>query len=103
MATVEQIAKLRLLVAEPTEVTYTEESLETRIDEAASMDHAALAIWEEKAAARADLVNISEAGSSRSMAQAHANALLMIKLFQNKIAEVMAVAGSGVFVGRLTR
>lgn len=107
MATATEIADLRLLVAEPDETTYTDVLLDERIDESASMDHAALRIWEEKAASWASLVNISEGGSNRGMGSLHTNALAMIKHFQAKIAAAEAVSptttGPSVFIGRLTR
>lgn len=40
---------------------------------------AAAQIWDEKAAASAPLVDVTESGSSRRLSQAHANALTMAK------------------------
>lgn len=105
MATVDEIAYLRLLTGEPTEDTYTEEDLETRIDAAVSMDHAALGIWVEKAAAWAALADISEGGSSRSMGALQANAIKMVAIFQAKIdaAAGAVIVAAGTRVSRLTR
>ena len=83
MATPAEIAALRLLVNEPDNVEpYTDAALGGRLD-AASGDGNLVAyqIWTEKAATTADLVDISEAGSSRKMGDLHEQALGMAKHF----------------------
>lgn len=85
MATADQIASLRLLIAEPDETTYTDENLDTRIDTSPSLDHVAYAVWTEKAAAYTALVDKSEGGSSRSNGSLQAKALEMVKLFERRI------------------
>lgn len=109
MATSDQIAKLRLLVSEPTETTYTDVMLDDRIDAlSGNLDRAAYDIWVEKAAKYAQLSDTSEGGSSRSMGQLHDKALAMVELFAKQIAATEAAASlvanpPGVVIHRLTR
>lgn len=104
MATVDQIAALRLLIAEDTEEFYADSALSTRIDSAQNnLDQVAYEIWVEKAARYAGLVSISEAGSSRSLSDLHDNALRMVSLFGNRLNAAAAVVSSGVTVRRLSR
>jgi len=90
MASAEQVASLRRMVAEPTTATYSDEALSALVDDKGSLDAAAAAVWEEKAAAASTLVNVSESGSSRSMQQIHQNALEMAKFYSGRITEVSA-------------
>jgi hypothetical protein len=104
MATVEQIAELRLLVAEPTEDTYTDAALGVAIDAAGGdLDLVARDIWVQKAAKFSALVDISEAGSSRSMGSLHANALKMVDLFNAKLDRTKADVVVGTRIRKLTR
>lgn len=67
MATAEQIARLRRMTGEvEPDSTYTDQQLGDTIDEVGELNLAASRVWGEKASMVADLVNISEAGSSRS-------------------------------------
>lgn len=67
MATAEQIARLRRMTGEvEPDSTYTDLQLGDIIDEVGELNLAASRVWGEKASMVADLVNISEAGSSRS-------------------------------------
>lgn len=67
MATNDQYLRLRRMVGETGTSEYTNTDLEIFITEAeGDMNLAASRIWGEKASAYADLVNMSEAGSSRS-------------------------------------
>lgn len=84
MATVEEVATLRRITAEPGTDNYTDEALSGYIDAAGSVDGAAAAIWQEKAAKASKLVNVSESGSSRSMQQIYQNALDMAKFYEGK-------------------
>lgn len=66
MATNDDYLRLRRMTGEVGSDTYTDTDLEYFIDEAlGSLEVAASRIWGEKASAYADLVDISEAGSSR--------------------------------------
>ena len=85
MATPEEIARLRLLIGEPTDETYTDEVLDTRLDTADDTNKAAYEIWVEKAAAAAELVDISEGGSSRKMGDIYEQALSMAKHFGSQV------------------
>lgn len=85
MATEDQIARLRLLIGEETSEVYTDEDLDTRIDTAGDLNKAAYEIWTEKAAAAAELVDISEGGSSRKMGDIYEQALNMAKHFGSQV------------------
>lgn len=66
MATDEQRLQLRRMTGEVDSDTYTEQDLDDYIAIAADdLDAAAARIWGEKASAYADLVDITESGSSR--------------------------------------
>lgn len=104
MATTDEIAELRLLVAEPTTTTYTDMALGSVIDGTDSMNEAARDIWVQKAASYAALANISEGGSSRSMGDLQDKALKMVALFQAKMDRDNTVGGnSGVIINKLVR
>lgn len=78
MATPEQVAQLRLEIAEPDNVApYADEFLSALIDEASSVNSAARVVWRGKAATAAHLVDISEGGSSRKMSDVYKNFLAM--------------------------
>lgn len=84
MATEEQVEQLRRMtdVADDDE-TYTYEVLATYIDNLGEdMAAAAGAVWAEKAASYAGLVDVTESGSSRRLSQLHTQALTMAKRFQ---------------------
>jgi hypothetical protein len=74
-----------LLIAEPTEDSYDDATLSTRIDATPDMNKLAHDIWMEKAAGYASLVDVSEAGSTRRNGQLHAQALAMAARFGNLI------------------
>lgn len=67
MATNDDYLALRRKTGEVESPTYTNTDLDLYIERAAGdLDAAAAEIWAEKASAYADLVNMQEAGSSRS-------------------------------------
>lgn len=102
MATAEEIAQLRLLVAEPDPVEpYTDVKLGARIDASDSLERVAYDIWTEKAAATAMLVDVSEGGSSRKMGDLHEQALAMKAEFASRLDVVHAAHGPR--VSRLRR
>lgn len=104
MATVTQITTIRLLVGEPGAETYTDVLLGERIDTAQNdLDLVARDIWVEKAAALAEVPDISEAGSSRSMGRLYDNALKMVEYFNKKLDTATAAAAGGTKIRRLTR
>lgn len=81
MATPEQIAQLRRYVDEPTQTTYTDVVLSSRIDAAPSIENLASTIWLEKAAAYGRLVDMQEGSSRRSLSQLQDQALTMFARF----------------------
>lgn len=96
MAEAEQIATIRRMISEPVdEGDFTSAVLGLRIDNEVGGDLNKLAavIWREKAAHYSELVDISEAGSSRRNSQLYANALAMAKSFDDA-----AAAGSNTAV-----
>jgi hypothetical protein len=78
MATQAEIDTLRALVPS-TELTDGELGL--ILDSSACLNQAAGKLWGQMAGGYAQLVNISEAGSSRSMGDMHKNALSMSKYY----------------------
>lgn len=86
MATAEEVAALRLLIAEPDSDKYTDQQLSDILDAALTdMNKAAYEIWIQKAASAAELVDISEGGSSRKMGDIYEQALAMAKFFEGKV------------------
>lgn len=102
MATANEIAAFRLLIAEPDETTYTDAALADILDGASDVNSAAATIWTQKAAAAATLVNVSESGSSRSLGDLQKNALTMAQLFSAAV-EKDPETSTGIRVTRLTR
>lgn len=92
MATPDQIAQLRILIGEPTNVEpWTDEFLGQLIDTATTVDKAAQTFWRGKAASSAHLVDISEGGSSRKMSDVHKNYLAMAGTFADPADEIPVV------------
>lgn len=87
MANAADILKLRRLVSEPDTDTYSDEELNSRLDEDGDINITAGTIWREKASTYAELVDISEAGSSRKNSQLYKNALEMAASFDKASAE----------------
>jgi hypothetical protein len=102
MATADQIADFRLLIAESDEETYTDEQLSALLDASTSANAAASQIWIEKAASAASLVNVSESGSSRSLGDIQRNALAMAKVFGDNAAGDQSTS-PGIRIRRITR
>lgn len=106
MATVEEIAQLRLMIAEPDETTYTDEMLSSIIDGYAIEDlplvESAYLIWTQKAASYVELVDISEGGSQRKNGDLHKRALTMADLFKAQL-ELAADLGRRTRIRRLSR
>lgn len=95
----EDVSQLRLLVDEPTTDAYSDSTLQAKLDAVSgSMYRAAAAIWEEKAARFASLVDISEGGSSRKNSSLQQQAVVMRNLFAAK-----AEVSSGTRIGKLVR
>lgn len=92
MATVEQIAELRLMINQPANVDpWTDDVLGDMIDAASDdLSVAAGKVWRAKAASVAHLVDISEGGSSRKMSDLYKNFIA--------IAEGYETGGTGAVV-----
>lgn len=76
MASTDQLAALRRATnTDASDVTYTDALLSTMIEDLGSVAAAAAAIWREKAAAYAGMVDTTESGSSRKLSDLHKNAL----------------------------
>jgi len=85
MASEEQIAILRRMTGEMTDAEpFDDAYLATVIDAASSMDLAALAIWEQKAASSASMVDMTESGSSRRLSQVHDQNLKMVAYYRGR-------------------
>lgn len=88
MATPDEIAAFRLLIAEPDDQQpYTNAALGAALDAAESVEALAARVWTQKAAALSALVNVSESGSSRSLGDLQKNALAMATSFRSQIPE----------------
>lgn len=106
MATEDEIAALRLLIAESTEAKYTDSQLSDRLDADGSENLTAYQVWTEKAASIAMLADISEGGSSRSQGQLMDKALKMATLFKQRYDEETATPDPvrvGTTISRLRR
>jgi hypothetical protein len=107
MATPEEVAALRLLIAEPEDTDpYTDPDLSARLDAAGgNANLVAYEVWTEKAAATAGMVDVSEGGSSRKMGDLYEQALSMAANFASRAtAETLPPDGAGtVRIKRLTR
>lgn len=106
MATAEEIAALRLLIAEPTEATYTDVALGTLLDGATNQFVVAYEIWTQKSAAVAGLVDISEGGSSRKMGDLYEQYLSMAEQMRQRAVSATQPPdgfGSGIRIRRLAR
>lgn len=79
MATPDQITQLRLLIGD---TDLTDEQLATIIDSESTIQGAAAQVWQVQAGKYSELVNISEAGSSRSLGSLYQNALDMAKYYR---------------------
>lgn len=79
MASQAQVTQLRLLIGDS---DLTDEQLGVIIDSEQTIQGAAAQVWQSVAGEYADLVNISEAGSSRSLGSLHQNALNMAKYYR---------------------
>ncbi len=97
MASGNQRAEVRRAAAlQADDETYTNEQLDAMIDGELTLNRVILKIWREKAAAYAEMVTVSEAGSSRSLSELHGNALEMIKVYQQLVdADDAASTGGG--------
>jgi hypothetical protein len=95
MASPEQIADLRRMISEPDDADpWTDIVLGGLIDAAAGdLNTVAADVWQEKASTYSEMVDISEAGSSRKNSQLMGNALKMAEFFSGKAESAAPVPG----------
>lgn len=104
MATNDDYLRLRRMTGEVDSDTYTNADLEIFIAEAAGdLQAAAALVWGEKASAYADLVNISEAGSSRSNSDLFAHAKAQQEYFEGLTGGGAAATTTGSTTRRIVR
>lgn len=95
MATTDQIVQLRANIAEPLDADpWSHRALEQLLEQYGSVAAASAAVWRTKAAAVADLVDVSEAGASRSMSKLYAQYLEMARTFDGTITVVGATSSA---------
>jgi hypothetical protein len=105
MATEDTLARLRRMTGEsdPDTTAYTDTELEQMLDEHNSdLNLAASRIWGEKASTYADLVNTTEAGSSRANSDLFAHAKQQQDYF-NSISDSGVVTTTSSTTRRITR
>lgn len=99
------VEMLRRLTNEPESTSnYSDEQLSDLIATNETVTRAASALWMEKAAKYAELVDMQEGDSRRDLSDLHKNALAMAENFQDKAGiEDGAVGSRKTTVGRITR
>lgn len=86
--------RLRRMVGEPDKTIYSDADLEIALDEAAGdFPTAAAAIWREKAGGYAEMVDISEAGSSRKNGALYDRAVAQAAYFEAQAGGSSVAAG----------
>ena len=83
MATAEDIAEVRANTNEPNEDHYTDDQLSSIIDSWGDLDAASAAIWRLKAGKYADLADVQDGSSRRSLGDLHEQALAMAKSYSD--------------------
>jgi hypothetical protein len=81
VATPSEIEEVRQNVSEPTPETWGDDDIGLLIDEL-GVDLASARIWRKKAAGFAELVDVSEAGSSHGFSDLQGKALKMAEMFE---------------------
>jgi hypothetical protein len=94
MATAEDIAVVRVNINEPTQDHYSDDLVSSTIDAYDNLDAASAALWRIKAGRYADLADVQEGSSRRSLGDLHEQALAMAKTFADT-----ATGGGGVITG----
>jgi hypothetical protein len=95
MATASEIAVVRANVNEPDETRYSDAQIDEIIEAyGGNTDAASSAIWRMKAGVYADLADVQEGSSRRSLGDLHEQALAMANTFAGQ-----AASGGGVGVG----
>lgn len=79
------LAKLRRYIAEPTEITYSDASLNLLYENnSGDLNATAAEVWSEKSALAAELVDISEGASARKNSQVFAQASQQRSFFTDR-------------------
>lgn len=87
---------------------WTDPKLQGMVDAGTSLNRIMMTYWSSRAATTAKLVNVSESGSSRSLADIHKNALDMLKYWtdlarREEDAEVVPPSQRPIAFRRITR
>ena len=94
MASVDEIEVVRANTNEPTQDHYTDAQLSDIIDAwDGNLDAASAAVWRMKAGRYADLADVQEGSSRRSLGDLHEQALAMAKTFATSAAGGGSVDG----------
>jgi hypothetical protein len=94
MATAEDISVVRVNTNEPTEDHYSDELLSNLIDSyEGDLNSASAAVWRTKAGRYADLADVQEGSSRRSLGDLHEQALAMAKTFADTAASGGSITG----------
>lgn len=103
MASEDQIRDVRERVAEPDDSNgWSDERLGRVIDDSTTLNAAAARVWSEKAAVFAELVDVSESGSSRKLSDLRKNALEMSTHY-GSLDGAAAEAASAPVIARMRR
>lgn len=104
MASPEDILALRGLIGEPNDDNgWTDEKLGDLIDASTTVNAAAVSVWSTKAAGFAELVDVSESGSSRKLGDLYKNAVAMAGYFKGLDDEDVGVVADGPVIARIRR
>lgn len=101
MAVEDFIQEFRRMVDERTDATYSDDVLiadylePTAVDGMPDLEAAAAKLWQEKAASYAELVTVSEAGSSRALSDLAKNARDMAKMYRDIVSSRVPVTAPG--------
>lgn len=104
MATPEEIAELRDLIAEPTDTNgWTDTKVAQYIDRYTTLNGAASAAWASKAAGYATLVDVSESGSSRKLSDLFNNAIKLRDYYKGLDDETLVPVDTGPVIRTIRR
>lgn len=103
MATVDEVASVRLNINEPTQSPFTDLFVAALIDDLGSIEAASASAWRAKAASYANLVNETEAGTSHAFSDLHKNALAMAAAFDSTNVSLNPTVLSGPRVRKIER
>jgi len=92
MATAGEITEVRENTNEPTSVDFTDERIGDFVDDLASVNLASAKVWEKKAAAYADLANVTEAGARREMEALYDHAIKQAAYWKSKHGDTLPEA-----------